>query len=126
MSECFTCDKINIKLLNTAASYQGSRSGLYEETTPVNGKQSWTSVNGNAIWWSASVGEWVIGSASGIGGNIGGLFSNDPSDPDSNCPHQVSKWNVWNGNAKDFVEVASSDVSFECYELKGKKCENRS
>ena len=105
--------------MNTAASYQGSRSGLYEETTPVNGKQSWTSVNGNAIWRSASIAEWVIGTASGIGGNIGGLFSNDPSDPDSNCPQQVSKWNVYNGNAKDFVEVASSDVSFECYELKG-------
>ena len=45
------------------------------------------------------------------------LFSNDPSNPDSNCPQQVSKWIVYNGN--EFVGVDSSDVSFGCPESRG-------
>ena len=117
VSECFNCDKIDLKLSNTAASHQGSRSGSYQESTLVNGKQSWISNSGNAIWWISSSGQWAIGSASGIGGTIGGLFSNDPSNPDSECPQQVSKWNVWNGNG--FTGVDSTEVLFTCPESAG-------
>ena len=102
---------------NTAASHQGSRSGSYEESTSVNGKQAWISANGNAIWWISSSGKWVIGQASAIGSNVGGLFSDDPSNPDSGCPQNVTKWKVWNGDA--FIQVDSKEVSFGCPELKG-------
>ena len=117
VSECFDCNKINLTLSSTAASSQGSRSGSYLETAPVNEKQAWISDSGNAIWWISSSGRWVIGSASGIGGNSGGLFSNDPSNPDSECPQQVSKWNVWNGNG--FTGVDSTEVLFACPESAG-------
>ena len=108
--ECFVCDKIVLELFDTADSSQGSRAGLYEETTPVNGRKSWTSDN-NAIWWMSSLGKWVIGPASNIGENNGALFSDDPFDPDSDCPQQVSKWEVWTGT--EFI--SSTGVSFECY-----------
>ena len=115
--ECFNCDKIVLKLFDSAFSSQGSRAGLYEETNPVNGKQTWISDNGNAIWWISSSGKWVIGTASAIGSNVGGLFSDDPSNPDSSCPQKVKKWKVWNGDA--FIQVDSKEVSFGCPELKG-------
>ena len=85
--------------------------GLYEETTPVNGRKAWISDHGNAIWWISSFGRWVIGAVSDIGENLGGLFSDDPFDPDSDCPQQVSKWEVWSGT--EFI--SSTGVSFECY-----------
>ena len=115
--KCFGCDKVNLFLSDTAAANQGSRSGSYEESTSVNGKQAWISANGNAIWWISSSGKWVIGQASAIGSNVGGLFSDDPSNPDSGCPQNVTKWKVWNGNA--FIQVDSKEVSFGCPELKG-------
>ena len=78
----------------------------------MNGKIAWISANGNAIWWTTSSGgEWVIGTASKIGENIGGLFSDDPFSPDSDCLQEVSKWNVYNGN--EFI--SSTNVSFECF-----------
>ena len=83
----------------------------------MNGKRVWISTNGNAIWWIASSGRWVIGPESAIGANLGGLFSDDPFDPDSECPQHVSKWIVWNSNDK--VWVTSSDVSFTCYQSIG-------
>ena len=83
---------------------------MYEETTPVNGRKAWTS-DDNAIWWMSNFGEWVIGPASHIGEDFGGLFSNDPFDPDSDCPQQVSKWEVWTGTEW----ISSTGVSFECY-----------
>ena len=77
----------------------------------MNGKRAWISTNGNAIWWIASSGRWVIGTESAIGANLGGLFSDDPFDPDSDCPQQVSKWNVWTGTEL----VSSTSVLFECF-----------
>ena len=111
ISDCFDCDKIEIKFSNDAKDKQGWLAGIYEATAPVNGFPAWIS-GSKAIWKRG--GQWIFGSASDIGSGYRNIISND----DTECPHEVSSWHVYSSSGS--IDVTSSDVSIECYEFIGK------
>ena len=99
-------------MFNDAASSQGGRAGTYEQTTPMNGRPAWISTNGwYGIWWVPYYSGWIIGSASSIGGNSGGVFPGS-SGGDYDCPQSIVTWKYWDGSG--FVEAAAGDVVLEC------------
>ena len=100
-------------MFNDAKLGQGSREGIYEETTRVNGHPAWESTTGKAIWKSGN--RWYFGPTSGIGGTSAGIASGFDDNPD--CPDQASSWRVYKSG--EWVDASPGDVLFECYEFKG-------
>ena len=100
-------------MFNDAKLGQGSREGMYEETTLVNGNPAWVSTTGNAIWKSGN--RWYFGPTSGIGSTSSWIASAFDDNPE--CPDQASSWRVYKSG--EWVDAASGDVSFDCYEFKG-------
>ena len=100
-------------MFNDAKLGQGSREGIYEETTLVNGNPAWVSTTGNAIWKSGN--RWYFGATSWIGSTTSWIGSALYDNPE--CPDQASSWRVYKSG--EWVDAASGDVLFECYEFKG-------
>ena len=111
ISDCFDCDKIVVKLFNNPAQYQEYRAGTYEATMPINGHPAWISKSDHAIWNIGN--KWIIGSNSSFGSSFGGIFAQN----DTECPNEVSIWQIHDGN--DWIDVPSSDVAIECFQLIG-------
>ena len=88
----------------TDLSYQSWRVGDYYESAIVNGHPSWINAY-NAIWYSDSSSDWVVGSISNRGGDFVGITA---SNMGTTCPYDIAStdWKYWNSDSKAFKIVS--------------------
>ena len=111
------CQTIVISLKNDALLHQSSEQGIYQRAGKVNGKTSWISSRGEALWYNAVSDDWMIASVDNLGANFGSVSSTG-NQGRSSCPHNVPNdaWQYSVGNG-GWIIADANDVSIEC--LKG-------
>ena len=105
------CQTIIISFENDVLLQQQSKQGIYQRVGKVNGKTSWISSSGHALWYTLEYSYWIIGND--LGTTYGGIASlNDQGI--SSCPYSVpnDEWKYWNTN--DWIIADANDVSIEC------------
>ena len=115
---------------NNAATIQGTRQGIFQSSSPVNGRPSWTSES-QAIWYVPSIKEWAIGNLEDIGLRISGITSQGKEikvgggtsfgNSEAYDPQDVLSWNYW--NVDEFVSPdEKNDIIVECIEFSDLPC----
>ena len=109
---CGHCETITITLENNAQAAQGSREGIYHNSSLVNGKPSWTSTS-QAIWYNQDYDNWNVGSLDDIGTSTGGM----KSDSANGCPFDIAseEWNYWYNDV--WTSAGPNEIKLQC--LKG-------
>ena len=120
-TDCGQCEAITITLKNNTLLAQGLMEGLHFNSSLVNGKPSWTStVRGStldvyAVWFVKGQAElpsfWMIGYASQIGQNFGGMFS----ESGSQCPFDIpsEQWYYYS-DANGWTMGEQNEIKLEC------------
>ena len=107
------CQTIVISLKNGALLHQPSWQGIYQRAGKVNGKTSWISSSGQALWYNPDSFDWMIGFLSEIGTNIGAIDSTG-SQGRSSCPYNVSN-DAWEYEVDgSWIIADTNDVIIEC------------
>ena len=106
---CGHCETVTIALDNNAKVAQGSREGIYHNSSMVNGKPSWTSTN-QAIWYDQQFDNWIVGPLNNIGSSTAGIISDDASQ----CPFNLlsEMWIFWDGNS--WTRAGLNDINVDC------------
>jgi hypothetical protein len=109
---CGQCETITITLENNAQAAQGSREGIYHNSSMVNGKPSWTSTS-QAIWYDQDYDNWKVGSLDDIGTSMVGM----KSDSANGCPFDKGseEWNYWYNDV--WTSAGPNEIKLDC--LKG-------
>ena len=107
------CQTIVISLKNGALLYQSSMQGIYQRAGKVNGKTSWISSSGHALWYYPGSSDWMIASVDNLGSGTGGISSTG-NQGQSSCPFNVPN-NAWKyGGNNGWVIADANDVNIEC------------
>ena len=107
------CQTIVISLKNDALLHQSSRQGIYQRAGKVNGKTSWISSSGHALWYYPGSSDWMIASVDNLGSGTGGISSTG-NQGQSSCPFNVPN-NAWKyGGNNGWVIADANDVNIEC------------
>ena len=109
------CQTIVISLKNDALLYHSSRQGIYQRAGNVNGKTSWISSKGYALWYNVANHVWLFGYVDDLGGMIGGIASTGAQGI-SSCPYNVPNdaWMYANNEFGSWIIADANDVSVEC------------
>ena len=107
------CQTIVISLKNDALLHQSSEQGIYQRAGKVNGKTSWISSSGRALWYYPGSSDWMIGSVDNLGTDSRGI-SSIGNQGISSCPYNVANdvWEYWDNNA--LIIADANDISVEC------------
>ena len=105
--------------MNAALENQGDYEGRYEIATyPHDGKVYYTK-DTQGIWFFSQNGQWIIGSLSELGKNVGGYYATS----DSLCPNNVTnagdEWKYYDFDSSTWT-AAGNDIQIECMPI-GKK-----
>ena len=106
------CQTIVIMFRNNALLQQSSRQGIYQRAGNVNGKTSWISSTGQALWYHPAYSDWMIGSLNYLGTGTRAI-SSIGNQGISSCPYNVANdvWEYWND---DWIIADANDVSIQC------------
>ena len=106
---CGYCETITITLENNALAAQGSREGIYHNSSLVNGKPSWTSTS-QAIWYDQEFDDWTIGSLGNIGTSTGGMYG----DFANACPFDMAseEWDYWYNDV--WTGAGANEIHVNC------------
>ena len=96
---CGHCQTISITLENNALVAQGSKEGIYHNSSMVNGKASWTSTS-QAIWYDQELSNWNIGPLDDIGTKMAEIISDYGCCHGIKCPFELpsEKWTYLDNN----------------------------
>ena len=88
--------------------------GTYQKLGYVNGRTSWNSSSGCAVWHSQNNPYWLFGSMDVLGQDMGLLFAF--IDGSSSCFYNISgdQWQYYNHGASAWTFVDVGDVSMQC------------
>ena len=88
--------------------------GTYQKLGYVNGRTSWNSSTGYAVWHSQNNPYWLFGSMDVLGQDMGLLFAF--IDGNSSCFYNISgdQWQYYNYGASAWTYVNDGDVSMQC------------
>ena len=97
---------------NNAQAAQGSKEGIYHNSSLVNGKPSWTSTS-QAIWYDQPSNDWMIGYLDNIGTSTVEMYS----DSANGCPFDIAsvEWNYWYNDV--WTSAGPNEIKLQC--LKG-------
>ena len=103
---CGYCDIISVTLENNAQAAQGSREGIYHNSSMVNGRPSWTTTS-QAIWYYEG---WRIGPISNKGSATAGI----KSDSGSQCPFDQpsEKWDYHTSDG--WITAGANGIQVKC------------
>ena len=90
---------------------QWRRKGIYQKSSTINGRESWTS-EFDAIWYSQEY--WMIGSLNDIGKTIGGFYS----FYGNKCPFHIQSDYWYYSSVDGWTNANATDINIYC--LKGK------
>ena len=85
---CGQCETITITLQNSAQAAQGSKEGIYHNSSMVNGKPSWTS-SSHAIWYHQQWNDWAISPLNDIGSSNAEIYTDDGNKCPFNLPSEM-------------------------------------
>ena len=87
--------------------------GTYQKLGYVNGRTSWNSSTGYAVWYSQNNPYWLFGSMDVLGQDMGLLFALSGNDT---CFYNISgdQWQYYNYGASAWTYVNDGDVSMQC------------
>ena len=105
---CAACDEITITLENNVLLAQGLHEGIYNISSMVNGKPSWTSML-NGIWYVSEHSLWMIGALDYIGQPTGGLY-NLQADK---CPFNVPS-EMWIYYSNGWMYSGANETNVHC------------
>ena len=113
---CTFCETIDITLENDVLESHGERVGLYEKSSQVNGRASWSSTS-QAIWFVDSLNRWAIGSLEDIGTTAAGIANNKEV---SQCPFDLSSedW-MYYTFSDGWKSAYANEINLVCIEGKG-------
>ena len=105
------CQTIVISLKN-GALHQSSKQGIYQRAGKVNGKTSWISSSGHALWYYPGSSDWMIANVDYLGTGTRGISSTG-NQGISSCPYNVADdvWEYWDDG---WIIADANDVSIEC------------
>ena len=92
--------------------YINHRQGIYQRAGKVNGKTSWISSTGQALWYYPAYSDWMIGSLDYLGTGTRAI-SSIGNQGISSCPYNVANdvWEYWDDG---WIIADANDVSIEC------------
>ena len=107
-SDC-DCQTVNV------ISNRGGIQGTYQKLGYVNGRTSWNSSIGAAVWFHYDYEGWFFGSMGGLGG-FSPLFVIALNTGNDSCFYNISgdQWQYYNSGAGSWTPVNDSDVSIQC------------
>ena len=107
------CQTIVISFKNDALLHQSHRQGIYQRAGKVNGKTSWISSSGSALWYYPGSSDWMIGSVDNLGTGTRGI-SSIGNQGISSCPYNVAN-DVWEyGDNNGMIIPDGNDINVEC------------
>ena len=88
--------------------------GTYQKLGYVNGRTSWNSSTGDAVWYSQTYEGWFFGSMDWIGQDVAFLLTYWTGN--DSCPYNISddKWLYYDWGSWSWEYVNVGDVSIEC------------
>ena len=95
---------VEVKLENDAKVYQGYKAGLYEISSNVNGKPSFSNGN-NAIQYNNQLNAWLVGSNDDIGSSTAGIYAFDDL---GGLTDEKNVWFYWNGSV--WKQAGTNDI----------------
>ena len=112
-SDAIICD---CQTVNVISNKDGQ--GTYQKLGYVNGRTSWNSSTGDAVWYSQTYQGWFFGSMDWIGQDVAFLLTYWTGN--DSCPYNISddKWLYYDWGSWSWEYVNVGDVSIEC--LSGK------
>jgi len=104
------CSRIRVTLNGVVKDNQGGFAGNYQKVSElINGRSYWNKMDGDdALWWDKINNNWMIGSSSNLGSNIGCI----KSVQDSACPTSNNRFNYSDGVEFNLAPINS--VSIQC------------
>ena len=94
---------------NNALESQSSRQGIYQPSSTVNGRPSWTSASA-AIWYTPAYEKWAIGPLYKIGTDVRGIASEKTDELVD--PQDVLSWAYVFGDK--WKKDDKNDIIVEC------------
>ena len=110
---CAFCETIDITLENDALESHGERVGLYEKSSQVNGRPSWSSTS-QAIWFVDSLNRWAIGDLEDIGTITAGIANKKEV---SQCPFDLPSED-WMYTNNGWKAANANEINIVCVEEK--------
>ena len=103
--DCQTVDVISNK---------GGIQGLYQKLGYVNGRPSWNSSVGTAVWFTPTYEGWLFGSIDSLGQDLAFVISLGIGS--HSCPYNIpdDQWLYYNSGASSWQYVNDGDVSIQC------------
>ena len=103
--DCQTVDVISNK---------GGIQGLYQKLGYVNGRPSWNSSVGTAVWFTPTYEGWLFGSMDSLGQDLAFVISLGIGS--HSCPYNIpdDQWLYYDSGSSAWAYVNVGDVSIEC------------
>ena len=113
-SDAIICDCQTVNVISNRGG-----EGTYQRLGYVNGRTSWNSSTGSAVWYSQNYQGWLFGHMYSLGQDALNAFLKTSAGNDS-CPYNISddKWLYYDWGSWSWEYVNVGDVSIEC--LSGK------
>ena len=88
--------------------------GTYQMLGYVNGRTSWNSSTGYAVWHSQNYPYWIFNSMDLLGQDMATLFTF--TDGNNSCFYNISnnQWQYYNDDVEGWTYVNDGDVSIQC------------
>ena len=96
---------MRVTLKNKALESRSYLQGIYQPSSTVNGRPSWTSVS-SAIWYIPKFKEWAIGTLDNIGTPYKGIKSEEVDelvDPQNVVSWQYYTGSEWKNDKNDII-----------------------
>ena len=112
-SDAIICDCQTVNVISNKGG-----EGTYQKFGYVNGRTSWNSSTGDAVWYSQNYQSWLFGSVDWIGQDMASLLTFGTGN--NSCFYNISgdQWLYYDSGASAWTYVNVGDVSIQC--LSGK------
>ena len=109
-SDAIICDCQTVNVISNKGGVQGT----YEKSGYVNGRTSWNSSIGTAVWFDPYMEDWIFGAIEGLGGTA--VLLGTPQTGNDTCFYNVSddQWQYYDYGANSWAYVNDGDVSIQC------------
>jgi len=104
------CVALRLTLKNNALESQSQKQGIYQPSSTVNGRPSWTSASA-AIWYIPEYKVWAFGALDNIGTTGKGIKSEEVDELVD--PQNVESWQYYTGS-KWTLPADKNDIIVEC------------
>ena len=109
-SDDIICDCQTVNVISNKGDVQGT----YQKLGYVNGRTSWNSSTGGAVWFSQNYEGWFFGPMNILGQDAAALLAFGVGN--NSCFYNISndQWQYYNDDVEGWTYVNDGDVSIQC------------